>query len=306
MLIVACTLSCSFVALANEDQTDSTEIEYSYAAFPDEFNPNVSFHDIEIGIFDFISKRNLNIELGSEEYVELMYDFLYGEISNIEEVTERYFGDYASVYVAKVQENLDPIPSSRTTERYNIDLPGTIEETKQANMERINALKNSATNSPTTRSSNFDLSRAQAYAEEYALSWNYVYGRYSSDCTNFASQILHYAGMPLVSGQWQYNGNELAKRRWNVAHDFIDYFGLERGYAYNAYATRAEVNTYARPGDFMGYMSDDTYTIWHVVFVQSKVNGEIYVSQHTTDRFNERWNSINITRPSTYFINRFT
>ena len=85
----------------------------------------------------------------------------------------------------------------------------------------------------------------------------------------------------------------------------MEYWGGEKGYAFNGYVTRSEVNANAKPGDFIGYMKNDTYTIWHVVFVYSKKNGEIYVSQHTANRLNERWNDITIKKPSTYVIIRF-
>lgn len=171
--------------------------------------------------------------------------------------------------------------------------------------DAVNSMLQAPENQPTVQSANFNLSRAQAYAQQYALSWNHVYGRYSSDCTNFASQILHYAGMPEVPGAWQWNGNELAKYRWNVAHDFMEYFGSERGYAYGGYTTKAQVNANARPGDFLGYMANDTNSIWHVCFVQSKSGGKIYITQHTRDTYNEKWDNVNINNPSTYVINRF-
>lgn len=54
--------------------------------------------------------------------------------------------------------------------------------------------------------------------------------------------------MQTISGQW--NGNELAKHRWNVVHDFMEYWGAEKGYAFNGYTTRSAVNANAKPGDF--------------------------------------------------------
>lgn len=306
-LVIIFTLSCSIVSFAAEAPVVTQNI-YTYELLPSEFDSDVPFTDIEKGIKDFISERNLEIEIGSLEYVDLMYAFLFNEVEDISDITLRYFADYASVYVVKVQEaSLKTNPNSRTntSNEYDIQIDGTIKERQQANSNLINSFANTSSNQLSTCSATFTLSRAQSYAEMYALSWNYVYGRYTSDCTNFASQILHYAGMPEEEGQWQWNGNDLAKRRWNVAHDFIEYWGLEKGYAYNAFTTKADVNKYAQPGDFMGYMRDDTYEIWHVAFVQSKVNGEIYISQHTTDRFNEKWNDITITHPSSYFINRF-
>ena len=240
--------------------------------------------------------------------MDLMYSFLYGKIENISDITERYFYDYASVYVVEVQKTLameSKRAKSNEDKTFDIELKGTIEEIKQKNSNAVNSMLQVPENQPTVQSASFNLSKAQAYAQAYAHTWNPVYGHFSSDCTNFASQILHAAGMPMVAGRWQYNGNEMARNTWNVAHYFMEYFGSERGYAYGGYTTKAQVNANARPGDFLGYMANDTNTIWHVCFVQSKSGGKIYITQHTRDTYNEKWDNVNIKNPSTYVINRF-
>lgn len=309
ILIIVFMISCVNVAYASENNTtDGEELLYNCEKLPQYFDENISFSEIEAGILDFIYERELNIEKGSEGYVDLMYSFLFGEIENISDIAERYFADYASVYVVKVQElSCQENGDARNTDnsKYDISLEGSIAEARERNSEMMDKLSASYSARKGSSRAGLSLSQAQKYAEMYALSWNYVYGKYSSDCTNFASQILHYAGMEMIKGQWQYNGNELAKRRWNVAHDFMEYWGGEKGYAFNGYVTRSEVNANAKPGDFIGYMCNDTYEVWHVVFVHSKKNGEIYVSQHTANRLNERWNDITIDKPSTYVINRF-
>ena len=308
--IVAClSMACCFVSFANDNFPPGEIPKNSvYANLPDPFDPNVQFSEIENGIKDFILTRELGIEVGSEAYVDLMYSFLYGEIENISDITERYFYDYASVYVVEVQKTLameSKRAKSNEDKTFDIELNGTIEEIKQKNSDAVNSMLQIPENQPAVQSANFNLSKAQAYAQAYAHTWNPVYGHFSSDCTNFASQILHAAGMPMVAGRWQYNGNEMARNTWNVAHYFMEYFGSERGYAYGGYTTKAQVNANARPGDFLGYMANDTNTIWHVCFVQSKSGGKIYITQHTRDTYNEKWDNINITNPSTYVINRF-
>ncbi|WP_418896367.1 amidase domain-containing protein [Suipraeoptans intestinalis] len=131
-----------------------------------------------------------------------------------------------------------------------------------------------------------------------------AYFAYEYDCTNFASQIVHWAGMTPIRTQWQWNGTEQARRCWNVAHDFIEYWTLERGYNGGAYLTKADAKRHALPGDLIGYMDKKDYKIWHVTFAQSKSNGKIYVSQHTGDRHNEDWDGIDINN-STCIIVRF-
>lgn len=308
-LILCLSMSSVLVSFANENQTiDEPQNEYVYDNLPNPFDSNVEFAEIEKGILDYINTSNLEIEVGSEEYVDLMYSILYGEINNISDVTDRYFYDYASVYVFEVQKALaleNTRAKSNEDKTFAIELEGTIEEIKQKNSHVVNSMLQTPENQPAVQSANFNLSKAQAYAQAYAHTWNPVYGHFGSDCTNFASQILHAAGMPMVAGRWQYNGNEMARNTWNVAHYFMEYFGSERGYAYGGYTTKAQVNANAQPGDFLGYMANDTNIIWHVCFVQSKSGGKIYITQHTRDTYNEKWENINLERPSTYVINRF-
>lgn len=310
ILVGICVLLYGMSALASEEIVAVNQEEiYKCVSLPQEFDENVSFQEIEAGIVEFIEIRELDIEIGSEDYIDLMYSFLYGEVDNIDELTSRYFGDYASVYVVKAQEiaaDMDAETKSLPLDNYNIHIGGTIQEIKLQNMEKQVQLENESQSLPPTPRAAIDVARAQEYAAVYALSWNYVFGRFPSDCTNFASQIVNYAGMPLVPGAWQWNGNDLAKRRWNVAHDFVEYWSIIRGYNGGEYNSRASVNSNANPGDIIAYMRSDTYVIWHVAFVQSKSGGNIYISQHTTDRYNNKWNDISINYPSTYMIVKFS
>lgn len=299
----------STVLAADESVLMFQEEIYSGTNLPQEFDANISFSEIETDIKNFIADQGMDIEVGTKAYLDLMYSFLYAEVENITDLTERYFSAYASVYVSKAQE-IDSEMNSQlrqvAPDNYNIELGGTIQESKQQNIMYQEQMSSEAQVSPQLTQASYSVSRAQQYAATYALSWNPVFGRFASDCTNFASQIVNYAGMPLVAGQWQWNGNEAAKRTWNVAHDFTTYWSITRGYNGGGYSSRASVNTNANPGDYIAYMSNDTYQIWHVAFVQSKAGGNIYISQHTADRYNNKWNDISITPASTYIIVKFS
>lgn len=308
LLILCCSMILKTNVLAAEDKNEDFVLQkYHCDNLPQEFNSNISFQEIEQDIFNYINYRELSIEKGTEEYLELMYSVLWGELKDITELTQRYYEAYASVYVVEVQKESAKINNEKTSqENYSPKLEGSIRERREENLLRKTRILSETENENRSTRASYSVSKAQTYAKQYALSWNYVYGRYSSDCTNFASQIVHYAGMPLVSGVWQWNGNEAAKYNWNVAHAFTEYWTLIRGYNGGDYTTRADVNRVAKPGDFIAYMSKDTYEIWHVTFVQSKSNGLVYISQHTTDRYNEKWNDIPVTPSSTYIVIKFS
>ncbi len=302
IILIIGLMSFNMIASAQE----SEQRMYKCEMLSEEFNENTSLKQIEVGIEDFISKNNLDITKGTPEYVELLYKFLFDEIDEIDELTNRYFSDYAAVYISELQERNALSPEFYSEGNSDIVISGTLAEIKRINKGRMEFVTNSTLQQDKETKGTYSVSKAQEYAKAYALKWNYVYGRFNEDCTNFASQIVHHAGMPLVEGQWQWNGNEEAKRTWNVAHHFTEYWTIIRGYNGGDYVTRGEVNSKANPGDFIAYMSSDTYTIWHVAFVQSKTNGEIYISQHTKDRYNEKWNNISIDQPSVYIIVKFS
>lgn len=267
---------------SNVVQLDETE------SLPADFSLEVSYLDIEIDILKYIEDNNLNIEKDSEKYVNLMYSILYGEISNIDEIKKSYYSTYAGNYiseltVASLVEGGE-IPSDA--------FESTIGDMRESNIEHLNEISEAPPVSSGRFASVYNVAAAQAYATRFATSWNYVFGRYSSDCTNFASQVVYAGGFPMVSGQWQYNSNDYAKNVWNVAADFTEYWSLVRGYNGGVYRTRAQVNSAAKPGDVIAYQSRTDYNIWHCAFVQSKVNDEIYISQHTIDRYNNKWNDI--------------
>lgn len=299
MVISSMCIICSVLLIGNKAfSMENNEGTYSATELAEQFDTNTSFVEIEEEINAYISSTGLNVQKDTQEYIDFLYSILYGEIENIDELTNRYFAAYASVYVSKSQD----IPYQAQTRSgnsttYDIVMEGTIKETKEENESKRNALSRAV-----VPRASYNVAEAQRYAERYALSWNYVFGKFTSDCTNFASQIVNAAGMPMVAGEWQYNGNQLAKWRWNLAADFTDYWALERGHNGGNYMSRSTVNSVANPGDFLAYMSFDTDAVWHVAFVQSKSNGQIYISQHTTDRFNEKWNNISIGANNSYIV----
>jgi|GEM_PF-1383090 len=312
-MVISFGILCMLFMIKNNvfAYNNENNVMYEPQKIPAEFDSNISFQMIEEEIQNYIEINNLNIQIGTEEYLDLMYSILYGEVDNITQNTERYFAAYASMYVVNVQENdTDNMLNLESINESTSDLNCTISDMQKKNQEFKNLLntKNNEYKSKSAKASGrYNISKAQEYAKTYAKTWNYVYGKYSSDCTNFASQIVHNAGMPMVAGEWQWNGNSIAKRTWNVAHTFTEYWSITRGYNGGGYTNRSDTNKNANPGDFIAYMNVDTYEIWHVAFVQSKSSdGAIYITQHTTDRYNERWNSIPINHTSDYIIIKFS
>ncbi len=276
------------------ENTYAKELEvFQGKTLPVEFNADVTLKEIESEIEVYIGKQALEIVVGDDKYTEFMHDILMNEVNDIDETTLRYFQAYASVFLVEKQiqvENLSLTMPTRT-EIDNDILDKSIASIKQENQEE------NATTSIRSKSSrnlvfdgNYNVERAQRYADMYAELWNPGFVKYTKDCTNFASQIVHYAGMPMVKDEWSNSGKAgYYGHTWTVAQDFTEYWSLIRGYLGTENSTITSVISQAEPGDFLAYKNSDTYAIWHMAFVHTKGNNTIYISQHTTNLKNVDW-----------------
>lgn len=135
---------------------------------------------------------------------------------------------------------------------------------------------------PVTRAASFTFNKSAAisYAKKYAVTPNSSYKTYSTDCTNFASQILK-AGNAPTSVTWKpYTAS------WTAAHNFETYWYSRSN---KQYAT-GNFNTLSanlQAGDFIivDWEKDGRYN--HVAFVVasgSKTSSGYYdvtIAQHT-------------------------
>ena len=139
----------------------------------------------------------------------------------------------------------------------------------------------------------YNVAGAQKYAADYAMVNNYKYPEYGSDCTNYASQIIHEGGGLPTTSQWNIwaGTGTLAWKSWVNVGAFCTYWGEVRGNIGNTCSTLAKVNQYAEPGDFLVWRNQATLEYEHTQFVQSKTNGEVYCSQHSMPYYNKRLNS---------------
>lgn len=297
-MVMLCTyLVGGFESEANELPRE----QYIANGLPRIFKDEITYKEIEGEFNKYVNVYYPDVELNSIEYIEVLYKLLFGKDKIEDDITNEYFQTYASMYVYKYQK-MQASASEKTINNMDVMQDAkemTIEESRMQSIQEYKAIEKVAKTVSIPKAT-YSVQRAQEYAKRYALSWNYVFGRYDSDCTNFTSQIINYGGFPVVSGEWQWNGNEWAKQVWNVAQDFTEYWTLVRGYNGGMQSSLSSVQTVADPGDCMGYYNKNNYRIWHEVFVQSKSYGHLYISSHTTDRYNEKWLS---TIPSDFINN---
>ncbi len=145
----------------------------------------------------------------------------------------------------------------------------------------------------------YDRGASVDYAKAHALSYNTAFKAFNDDCTNFVSQSLLAGGWQMVLGY--YTNNDVwwygcalpggytchASYTWGAAFNFHEFLGTSPGQRTNFVQYYGDV----WPGDIIfadwdgpsGHHPDGR--IDHVMFVTGRDSeGNLYISQHTTDR----------------------
>lgn len=199
-------------------------------------------------------------------------------------VLEAFFDIYENSSVnAKilqlVEKNQEKALSSEETQQLILALPYTSPLIASYNSKHAQ-----------TRSiGGFNVSRGVTYAETYAESPNPFYYYFSSDCTNFTSQILEAGGVKQTDTWWHTTNGQTHNhsRTWTVANDFCNYWGISyETIDFNNLSSRV------RKGDFIAYDAGNDGDWGHCAFVTaigSKTSSgytDFKVAQHSSD-YNE-------------------
>lgn len=159
----------------------------------------------------------------------------------------------------------------------------------------------------------YNTSNAIWYAKYYAYTSNPNYRNFASDCTNFASQILNYAGKPMDL-TW-YTTSLTTSSAWDNANSFINYWRSgSRGYVVT-FAAHKGFSAYLTPGCFITYDASNDGDWDHVGFVTDTASSyssslgytDYQVAQHTTNYLawasspTNGWDTIMSSHPSNVF-----
>lgn len=153
-------------------------------SLPGEFDYNVTYGEIKNEVDAYIAARGMNLEINTEEYTDLMYQILYGFLDDVDSATADYFSAYAALYINRGD-----------VEQYVDTTLGEIRDENLASEAEARALV-----TPQPRVA-YNLTKAQNYAYTHWQVYNPAFPLFSSDCTNFASQILNAGGFPF-SNDW--------------------------------------------------------------------------------------------------------
>lgn len=243
-------------------------------ALPSTLSYEVTFREIQNDIIDYSTSQG--IEFASQEYDDLLFSFIFSPPEELSDVKQTYYSAYASVYFGRNNFNDILDKSINQIREENIAL----EASAQASIEQQSE--------PHIQIA-YNLEAAQEYASAYAMVNNYSYPEYGADCTNFASQILFAGGFNTTSlwNIWAGPGT-IAWQTWVNAGVFCTYWGDHRGYIGKTCTSLAEVNKNSKPGDFLVWRNKTTLEYEHTQFVQTKVNGYIYCTQHSPSYYRQR------------------
>lgn len=156
----------------------------------------------------------------------------------------------------------------------------------------------------------YSATSAVNYADTWAEGRNPGYTQFSSDCTNFVSQVMR-AGGAGMNGSWYYNNSRSYSKTWSVADDF-------KWYIKDVYGGTRLASGWTRDGKYHGstylypyinnssnipntgrvvifYDWDDDGKINHSAYCVGtgySADQNIYadlIDQHTHDRYRTRW-----------------
>ncbi len=152
-------------------------------------------------------------------------------------------------------------------------------------------------NRQSLQSKNISTTSAIQYASIYSTSRNYQYKSFASDCTNFASQILHEGGTPMHKTNSKYSGWWFGSKysysiSWINADTFARYMGVGYKTRYFNYFSQRIAK-----GDFISFDSYSDGDWNHIGYVTALGSNYTYtgignttktyrnfkVAQHTKD-----------------------
>lgn len=143
----------------------------------------------------------------------------------------------------------------------------------------------------------YDLSKAIAYADKWALSRNPSYSYYGGrggDCSNFVSQCLHAGGFPMNSAWYGY-GHDKDAKNWISQNDLRAYL-VGNGYGKlinNPSDSDIRIGNpvwYKWSGSKKQNASDSYYTNHVTLCVGWNASGTPIIDSHTTAYYHHPWN----------------
>ncbi len=199
--VLAILIAGCIMIICSSQTAPAEDLLYFQTSLPDEFSYDMDINSIEKDIMLYIKWLNLDIAYGTEEYAEFISDLCFtNTYPELDSVTMRYYNVYGLIYLDN--NNLSNL-------KRNILQTETIQDIRERNKESAAVIQkqwNENNRIPMNRSNEkYSVIHAREYAQKYAVIPNVEgYSVYTSDCTNFASQIIRAAGFS-PNSNWYHN-----------------------------------------------------------------------------------------------------
>lgn len=289
---------------------------FSINAFADNIDESeVKLSDIESIVLKHIEDNNLDIEMGTNEYVDyLMSVLIYDEDRKL--TKNPYYEQilfYASEYIHQLDQSNDIVTEENENDTIDIDIPyeSTIEklkaEIKQEELESEQEIEEYKIINPVT------IQPFAAYnstaAANYAVKWyngrNSKYNKHRLDCTNFVSQAVYAGGKSMkkprtrpsgikkTTSYWyseryslpHYNYGYRESSSWVNVADFKTYWAKTQKVVTSTSKTKIINN--AKVGDVVQLKRARDGRWFHSMIVHKKSNETIYLAGHTRNTKNK-------------------
>lgn len=275
---------------------------FSNSASAEEKGMEISFGEIETELLSYLENKGVRYTINSRE----MSDYLLDQLLNGTDKELEQHNNYDDI-MAYAAEYIYRETSVEDTEVENITQISdfTLQDIKdEIDFEETIALENRNVRFSRAVSS-YNRNNAVNYALKHAKSYNKSYGNYNGrggDCTNFASQVLRAGGAKDGKTGYPTNYDWSSKRSntglkdsaaWINANSFRLYWQINAR-SVTRHTSKSDASKKAAKGDILNYANKKTGRSWHNAIVTDKKNNTLYVSQHTSDRRNDNWNSISI------------
>lgn len=270
--------------------------------------------DAEAMISAYFKSNNINIEIGSEEYIEYLTDLLMFETDEELKKLDQYedFKIYASEYLSELNN-----PSS-VVETDDCILLNSVEQRKKIDTIKIEAEKEDSVNSEIVSINSGDVeamaakgysdAKAVEYARKWAKSRNPLYKSYGADCTNYVSQCVKAGGKSMtkpssiptgVKGTTKY-WYSVRYEEWHTNHyvykwkesssfinvaDFYTYW-KNRGIKTASYSSKAKLQNGVSVGDVV-QLKNGKGKWFHSIIITGGSKGARTYCGHTKNRKDE-------------------
>lgn len=210
--------------------------------------------------------------------------------------------EFASIYSERIG-TLSSDDATRVGER-DILLKKKYNDIREENKQSILLAANMSHGNYQTKSS-FNRVKATEYAKKYGLNPNNYYDYFPADCTNFTSQIAFAGGMRndyTSFTKWYWDKKGVYSRSWTLAKDFAEYWTYFGGALTLQFTDRNSAQRSMTEGAFVAYWNRNTYQISHMAYVSEKKNEKAYVTQHSSNKVNAAWDSLDLSSYSAFIL----